>query len=34
MLGPDEMYFGVGLNYTVNQNPHYVKYLISLLEAQ
>lgn len=34
MLGPDEMYFGVGLNYTPNENPHYVKSLISLLEAK
>ena len=34
MLGPDKMYFGVVLNYTPDENPHYVAALISLLEVE
>ena len=34
MLGPDKMYFGVGRDYTPDENPHYVAALISLLEAE
>lgn len=34
MLRPDKMYFGVGLNYTPDENPYYIAALISLLEAE
>jgi hypothetical protein len=34
MLGPNKKYFGIGLNYTPDENPHYVAALISLLEAE
>ncbi len=33
MLGPDKTYFGVGLNYTPDENSHYAAALILRSEA-
>ena len=30
MLGSDKMYFGVGLNYTPNENPYHIVALIPI----